>query len=292
MMDYGVFKNVIAERIKEFLPSVYSEFDVNVMEVPKINGMREAMILEFESDGCRMSGPNIYLDDFYIAFSECRDLDEILQDIAEVIMEFTGTQHFGKDREVKLDEYKEYVVQMLINTGMNRELLKSAPHKEFLDLSLIYRLAIPDAGGFATALITYEMMDDMGLTIEELDELAEENSRRNLPTQLFRMGPELTMMTTEAKMYGAINLLRTDELKKLSDEMNANLYLLPSSVHDLMVLRDSKYSNENSLFDMLESGNNKCNDPDENLSYNIYYYDREKDDLEVKYGKIVKKAQL
>ena len=59
-MDYGVFKNVIAERIKEFLPSVYSEFDVNVMEVPKINGMREtlkeaAYALDIENQKTRLA---------------------------------------------------------------------------------------------------------------------------------------------------------------------------------------------------------------------------------------------
>ena len=285
MMDYEVFKNVIATRIKEFLPSVYAEFDVSIMEVPKINGMKEAMILAFESDGCRMSGPNIYLDDLYNDFKESRDLEEILKETAGKIIGCTGTQNFGRSETVKLEEYKKYVVQMLINTDMNSQLLESAPHREFFDLSLIYRLAIPDAndGGYATALITYEMMNEMGLTLEELDSLAEENSRSNLPTQLFRMGPELTMMTTEAKMYGAINLLRTDEIRKLSDEVDGNLYLLPSSVHDVMAFKETEYSKESSYFAMLKSGNEKCNDTDENLSNNIYYYDREKNTIEIRY---------
>ncbi len=283
MMDYEVFKKIVAEKIKDYLPSVYSEFSVNIMEVPKINGMREAMILEFESDGCRMSGPNVYLDDLYKAFSECGDLKKILQDAAEMIIDCTGTQSFDEDRKIKLEEYKEFVVQMLINTEMNKELLETAPHKDFFDLSLIYRLAIPNAGGFATALITCEMMEEMGVSAEELDKLAEENSRRNLSTQLFCMGTELVMMTTEAKMYGAINLLRTDELQKLSDKMNDNLYILPSSVHDLVVIRERNHDNEGCLFEMLKDGNDKCNDTDENLSYNIYYYDRAKGELEIRY---------
>ena len=285
MMDYEVFKNVVTARIKEFLPSIYAEFRVDVVRVPKINGIREAMIISFESDGCRMSGPNVYLDDMYDAFSECGDMDELLNRAAEMIIGCTGTQNFSKNGHTHLKDYKEYVVQMLINTEMNKELLKTAPHREFFDLSLIYRLAIPepDGNGYATALITNEMMKEMGVTAEELDALAEANSRRNLPTQLFRMGPELTMMTTEAKMYGAINLLRNDELKKLSEKMNTNLYLLPSSVHDLVVLKDNRYNNELSLFEMLRSGNEKCNDADENLSYNIYYYNREKESLEIRY---------
>ena len=107
MMDYEVFKNVIATRIKEFLPSVYAEFDVSIMEVPKINGMKEAMILAFESDGCRMSGPNIYLDDLYNDFKESRDLEEILKETAGKIIGCTGTQNFGRSETVKLEEYKK-----------------------------------------------------------------------------------------------------------------------------------------------------------------------------------------
>ena len=123
----------------------------------------------------------------------------------------------------------------------------------------------------------------MGLSIDELDNLAEENSRRNLPAQLFRMGPCLSMMTTEAKMYGGINLLRLDEIKKISDEMNSSLYILPSSVHDLMILKDDGHHMEKGLFEMLRSGNEKCNDVEENLSYNIYYYDMLKHELEIRY---------
>lgn len=285
MMDYEVFKNVIAERIKEFLPSVYAEFRVSIVDVPKINGMREAMILAFESDGCRMSGPNIYLDDLYEEFSECGDLDEILHDTAQIIIGFTGTQNLSKNGEVNLEGYRDFVVHMLINTEMNRELLKNAPHREFFDLSVIYRLAIPepDGNGYLTALITNDMLDEMRVSADELDELADKNSRRELPTQLFRLGPYLTMMTTDAKMYGAINLLRTDEIKKISDEMDGSLYLLPSSVHDLMVLKDDGRHMEKGLFEMIKSGNEKCNDRDENLSYNIYYYDREKGKIEVRY---------
>lgn len=284
MMDYEVFKNVVTARIKEFLPPIFARFNVDVNKTNKINGIREAMVLSLESEECYVFGPNVYLDEQYEKFSECGDMDEILQNIAETIIEFTGTQPLGETGMIDLTEYKNNIVQMLINTDMNRDLLESVPHKEYFDLSLIYRIAVPyaDGTGYATALITNELMEELEMTADELDKLAEENSRRDLPTQLFRMGPYLTMMTTESKMYGAINLLRTDEIKKLSDEMDGSLYLLPSSVHDLMVLKDDGHHVENGLFEMLKSGNDKCNDIDENLSYNIYYYDREENKLELK----------
>ncbi len=285
MMDYEVFKNVVTARIKEFLPPIYRNFNAEVHRVPKINGMREAMIVSLEMDDCRMSGPNIYLDELYERFIECGEMDSIMKEAAQAVIAFTGMQHLGERGAVKLQDYRGNVVQMLINTEMNRDLLETAPHKEFFDLSIIYRIAVPDEDGkgYATALVTNEMMEELGVTAEELDRLAEENSRRDLKTQLFPMTTELTMMTTEAKMYGAVNLLRMDEIKKVSEKMNANLYILPSSVHDLMVIRENEMTSEITLFAMLKDGNETCNDPDENLSYNIYYYDREKNALDIKY---------
>ena len=284
MMDYEVFKNVVATRIKDFLPSVYAEFEVSIDSVPKINGMREALRLSFRAEGCFITGPNIYMDDLYDDFKRQGDLEDVLGHAATVILGCTGTQAFSRDGHLESEDYKEYIVQMLINTDMNKELLESAPHREYFDLSLIYRLAIPepDGKGFLTALITYELMESMGLNAGELDALAEKNSRRMLKTEVYCSGPILTMITTEAKMYGAINLLRLDEIRKLSESLGGNLYLLPSSVHDLVIIKEDSSHTEEGLFELLKSGNCKCNPLDQNLSYNIYYYDYAADKLIMK----------
>lgn len=276
MMDYGVFKNVVTARIKEFLPSVYAEFEVSVERVPKINGMREAMIVWLETEGCRMSGPNIYLDDLYSAFTECSDIDFVLHDAACKITAFTGTQMLCRNEAVELDAYKADIVKMLINTELNAGLLAAAPHKNFLDLSVIYRMAVADAdgNGYATALITNELQEELKMTVEELDALAEENSRSKLKTKVMNVAPGCRMMITEGLIYGAINLQRTDELKKIADEMESDLYLLPSSIHDVMVFRAESFGDEKTLLAMLKEGNETCNNDDEFLSNNIYYYSR------------------
>lgn len=285
MMDYEVFKNVVTVRIKEFLPPIYSDFDVTVHEAMKVNGLREAMTVSFEAKECCIFGPNIYLDEMYEKFSECGDIEEVLSDAAEMIIEFTAMQRFDKGEALDLKQYADNIVHMLINTEQNREMLENVPHKEFLDLSVIYRIAVPDADGrgYATALITNDLLEELDLTADELDRLAIINSSRELKTQLLKISDEMVMMTTEAKMFGAINLMRLDELKALSEAMDANLYILPSSVHDLMIIKDKGTFSEKNLFDMLKTGNDQCNDIAENLSYNIYYYDRERNALEIRY---------
>ena len=50
-----------------------------------------------------------------------------------------------------------------------------------------------------------------------------------------------------------------------------------------MALKAEGSHMEMGLFEMLKNGNEKCNSVEENLSYNIYYYDRESHTLEIRY---------
>lgn len=284
MMDYEVFKNVVTTRIKDFLPSIYAEFGVSIERVPKINGMKEAMIIAFEAENCRMSGPNIYLDDLYRDFIEHEDMDFVLKDTASKIMAFTGTQMIGEKNSIKLEDYKGDIVKMMINTEKNKELLELAPHKSYLDLSVVYRMVISDmdGNGYSTALITNGLMEELGITLDELDALAEYNSRSKLATKVMSVAPGCYMMITTGMIFGAINIQRLDEIKKISDEIESDLYLLPSSIHDLMVFDVNGPAGEKELFDMVREGNELCNDEDEFLSNSVYYYNRTKNALELR----------
>ena len=286
-MEYEVFKNVITTRMKEFLPSIYANFQVAVEPIPKINGMKEAMIVYFETEDCRMSGPNIYLDDLYRAFTECNDIDFILHDTACKIVAFTGTQMLRGGEPVDIGQYKQDIVKMMINTELNTGLLAMSPHKNFFDLSVIYRMMVTDAdgNGYATALITNELLEELKMTVDELEELAEKNSRSRLKTKVVQVAPECRMMITEGLIYGAINLQRLDEIKLLADEMESDLYLLPSSIHDIMVFSAELCRSEKELFTLLKDGNSACNDEDEFLSDNIYYYNRAEHTIEMKCAK-------
>ena len=282
MMDYEVFKNVITARIKEFLPSIYAKFNVTVEQVPKINGMKEAMIVYFETEECRMSGPNIYLDNLYKEFTQSNDLDFIMHDTAHKIMTFTGTQMLDGSESIEVEKLKADIVKMIINTELNSGLLQLAPHRDFLGLSVIYRMAVADAdgNGYATALITNDLLKELKMSVEELDALAEKNSRRKLRTKVVEVGPYARMMMTEGLIYGAINIERTDEIRKIADELDSDLYLLPSSVHDIMVFCEG-FFNEDELCAMLKNGNEVCNDEDEFLTDNIYHYSRSDDTVEL-----------
>ena len=281
MMDYEVFKNVVVTRIREFLPPLYESFEHHIHQVPKINGNKEALILDMEMADKRLSAPNIYLDDLYEEFKASGDLDKVLENAAMMIVSFTGTQNLGS-AAVNMAEYKKDIVKALVNTAGNQELLAAAPHREFLDLSVIYRFAVEekDGGGYATALITKDLQEELSLSDEELERLAEENTERKLKTKIMKLSDDVMVVTMEQVIYGAVNIMRNEILKNLAEHMNDDLHIIAASMHELVVIR-SGCEQLSEIIASLKKDKEYISIDEEFLSDSIYFYSRKTEAVSV-----------
>ena len=76
----------------------------------------------------------------------------------------------------------------LINTAQNRAFLRTVPHIDFLDLSIVFYvlLEITDEGT-ASMAVTLEHAEQWGVSAEQLWEDAGENVKRLLPAEFFTM---------------------------------------------------------------------------------------------------------
>ena len=91
-MDYEVFREVVSERIKDFLPPIFSSYKVKINTVRKVNEEKEALIMMPEKSGELTAMPNIYLDEMYEEFQKVEDLDVVLRLMAAmVISSLVGT---------------------------------------------------------------------------------------------------------------------------------------------------------------------------------------------------------
>lgn len=70
-------------------------------------------------------------------------------------------------------------------------------------------------------------------------------------------------------------------LKDFADHMESNLYILPSSIHEVILLLEEDTDDVNDLFRMVEETNRTVVDQEEVLSDSVYYYDREKDKITI-----------
>lgn len=180
----------------------------------------------------------------------------------------------------------KHVYYQLIHAGSNEDLIRTVPHKRFLDLAVVFRVSVGKSDGMShTFILSKKMTEKANLTLEELDTAAEKNTKERgfshapLSEILHIYMPEKEqpyVLTNPENTYGANILLFPEELAKTADVFEEDFYLIPSSIHELMAYPVSSIEKEY-LLETLRSANA---DPtvvkkEEVLGYRIYRYNRE-----------------
>ncbi len=271
-MDYALFKTLIPQRIKEFLPPVFHSYEPRVNTVMKVNGPKDAFCLIPPERDPEVAIPTLYLDDLYLEFQEDEDLDGILELIARIMVTWSGTRMPGL-AEFDVQGHTDRIVANLVNAGMNQELKENVPHTDFLDMTVIYRLVHSvTEDGINSAIITNDMIDGTGLDAKEIHRLAMENTPRLFPAKLIEgSDKEVCVMTNESGLCGATTMLYSDDMQRLAEHMGGDYFIMPTSIHEFFAVSADKTDPYN-LFLMLAEGNHTITRPEELLSYAIYRY--------------------
>lgn len=297
MMDYEMFKEIVREKIKDYMPPEYENAAVDILAVNKVNGKRDA--LAFRKPGERVA-PNLYLDDFYKDYKQCDDLEMTLRNMAE---RYTGAaERAAKELKVDMSQMKDRVTMMLVNTEQNKEMLADMPHREFQDLSVIYRYVVAqDEQGVASFKVTNAIMEQAGMTPEELFQLASENTKKMFPPKIASMedvmldmmkgdgipdelADELAVFFDTEKdpkesmwlignisgINGAVSMLYDENLQKLAEKMGTDLYIIPSSVHEVLAV-SVEMGNPEELAEMVQQVNMSSVELEDRLSNNVYH---------------------
>ncbi len=277
MMDYELFKKLICQRIKEFLPPVYHSWEPVINRVNKVNECRDAFCLVPE-DKERVAVPTVYLNDLYRDFLNDEDLDRVLGITASVIMQWSG-KYAVDDFVMDFKRMRRHVVINLISADLNQELLGNLPHLHVMDLAVVFRVIMgmgPD--GINSILMTRELMKDMEIEEEELFSLAVENSRRLFPAKLIPSQGSFFVVTNESDINGASVMLYREEMQKLGETLGGDYYILPSSIHEFFAI-PAEEGNAMLLRRLLREGNREIVGREDLLSESIYYYSRDTETL-------------
>lgn len=73
-------------------------------------------------------------------------------------------------------------------------------------------------------------------------------------------------------MFGATTVFYPGVLKELAEKHGTSLFLLPSSIHEFIVLEDDGIYDAKELKDMVQEVNSSAVLPEDVLSDNVYYY--------------------
>jgi len=297
-MNYEEFKNVVAKEFMNYLPEEHRHLEMNICPVQKVNETKDAMTF-LDPNKCGGVSPTIYVNDLYESYVELEDYQIVFrrqgEELSNILKKIPVTF------ELDWQNAKENIVIQLINTEQNKELLKDMPHREFHDLSIVYRWIVrKDEQGMYSALIRNDHMKTIGLDEEQLYRVATENYTRLLPPVIRSMDdfmeemlmeynvPEDTadmlfsnqaasekmwIITNSEKQYGAATMLYDDVLHRVARRMHSDLFILPSSVHETLAV-SVNIGNAKALAETVNEINMSQVNLAERLSNQVYYYDR------------------
>ena len=172
---------------------------------------------------------------------------------------------------------KDKIVYKLINYNANRKLLSLVPHKKILDLAMVYYCILGEIeDGNATALIYNSNIKNWHIKEDELYRTAVSNTPKLLPVKIYEMSELIKYVDTAE---GAAGIMYEGVLKKLADKLESDMYILPSSIHEVIILPKSTMFNKEELMAMVRDVNTEGVSKDEVLSYTVYEYDRNTEEL-------------
>ncbi len=308
-MTFEEFKQEVKDNIKDYLPVSYQDAEVTINEVIKNNDTHlSGLTVRTEEYSI---APTLYLEDFYNAYENGdHSLEGVMVRIAET---YDNAAQNGLDADVKdvvnqITDYeatKDKIIPRIVNREANEERLKGMPHTDVgNDLAVTYHVELGnDEGGQMSVAVSNQMMENYGVSVGELHEQACQNMQASpanfesiaetlahlmipgydemsleekaVAREGFDMpDPGMYVLTNESKVFGAAEMLDPATMDTITEQVG-EFYILPSSVHEVLIVPKREDMNLSDLEAMVQEVNSTQVAPNEVLSDHVYEYDSE-----------------
>lgn len=239
--------------------------------------------------------PVIYLEEYYKDMQR-KPFHQIIEDIWQTYQDNKTSLDLDISMFTQWSTVRDNVVMKVINYNYNQELLKSVPHDRFLDLAVVYYCILDIKEDHeVTVLIQNHHMDLWKINKDELKSVAWNNYQRfyeisvqeldeviiEMTGMLFgemergsrKMPPMLYVVTNQRQINGATAILFPEKIKELAEYLQTDLYIFPSSIHEL-ILCPKTVNMVEKLKEMVHDINVTTVQRVEVLSDEVYLYSR------------------
>lgn len=295
-MTYEKFMELVKGQILSFLPEKYADAEVMMQEVIKNNDQKfQAMCIKCPADRIV---PTIYLDEYYQMHQDGWDMNSILAALAKTHQESMAES--AEWLSFHADDYesvKSRLYVTVLNRDNNQNYLKDAVHKDIpnTDITAVVRVLCENREEIGTAsfLVKENMLEMWGISGEALYEQALKNTESLFKPEMFNVMAVLSgcneaeakskgilpyeqyVLTNDAKMNGATVMLYPNLLQEIGEATGSNFFILPSSIHEVILLKDNGEMSAEELQRMVMTINRTQVAPEEVLSDEVYCYDYE-----------------
>ena len=301
MMNEKEFYENVKDSIGFFLPMEYAHAQIALTTQVKHNDM--------ERTGISIRLPNetvcpiIYLDDYFRKYQAGTGIDEVMQQIAQVR---TGQGALTAEliSPGLISDYEQVrpMLQMrAYDTEKNEKRLEGIVHHCFGDYSSGYAIVLNNSPERTmSVMVTPAMLEMWGITKKRLhdDTILSDLSKepvlmdigaamfsvmgegegknyldKDTPREALGPGKELMCLTNAEKVNGAGLILNSVVQEKIAQVFGGSYFVLPSSIHEVLVLPDDGSHTAKELGMMVHEINATELNPEDILSDKVQIYD-------------------
>ena len=307
-MNYQDF----CENVKHIVQSsLGADYNISLVKSNKLNGLTLVSLVILKKEEAMAS--NIYLEAFYSEYQISGHLPSIAEKIISLYQTADKNLRIPGNLLLEFHSAKDRLYCKLINYEKNRTLLSNVPHVRWFDLAIIFCILVKkDCEGIAFITVNNGLMERWTVTVDAIYSKALENTPHLFEASVqpmediirgiindkhpssgssmdeiipdilsdYSSSGKISPMYVAGNTYGlggAAWLLQRDELRTLSRKLNTSLYILPSSIHELIIIPYSDRISKNDLLTMVQEVNSTQVATDEFLADNVYLYTRKDD---------------
>ena len=296
------------EEIKRELPARFPELsdgrEMKIQEVNKVNESYMGLVLSgAENEAIPTLNLNMLYDDYYV---HDQDMDAILG-LSKEILSMKVPEHIARiTADMKdYEKMRPNLIARVCSADRNSEILKEMPHMIMEDLVITYGIQIP-GGDMMIAKVTNDVMEDWGITESKLHEDAMISSAGILPariTSLFQEigmeddvesgdDPGMLLVTNDLRMLGAVSIFYKGVMDEVAERMHGDYFILPSSIHEVIVVPDNGEFILSHLEEMVRDANHSFVAEQDVLTDTVYHYDAEEKLFEKARDYLARTAEL
>lgn len=248
--------------------------------------------------------PMIYLEPYMEMYFSGTSMSAVVDMLVRDYLQYSQTKNIDTSIFSDWETAKSNIFLKLINYEKNQEFLTDVPYVRFLDLAYIFYF-VWEGQEFiesATTVIHNRHMEAWSQTASSLYETAMKNTYKKENTSVASMSDLIQDITGESliensevedeqvlmtivsnakRIFGASMMGNIRLLKALAESKGKDLYILPSSTHEIIVLPAEIENPVGEFKAIVQAVNQEKVSPEEFLSDEVYYFNREKQEVTI-----------
>lgn len=310
MLSFEDFCEKVKNEMVQYMTQEYHNAVFKLVDIIKENDEKHTS-LEMETEQNLV--PNLYLEECYHVYQKTGNIEATMQLMAQKYQESLnqGEKIIGFDIG-DYEQVKERLFLSVLNKGKNEQYIQNYCYKEVpgTDLAAVTKiLCHGNEEEQAVIPVNEDYLSVWGVSKEEVYEQAFLNTPKLFPLELMNMKDvirnyslmqdidpgmasllqsmpepdqsepfvllpdEYYVLSNRQKTNGATALLYPEAMQKIAEGTGSNFFILPSSIHELILVKDTGDIRVEDLQEMVISVNRTTLQPEEFLSDEIYCYD-------------------